>query len=236
MAIEDVLTRISAIQARFGVTGNIGTSEFEGLLSDAARHGGLSPIDPADAAVLDEETVASAGSDATSGSTRDAADESVGDQAASGQGTSEGSVGDQAASGQGTSEGSVGGQAASGQGTSEGSVADQAASGQAVSAPAASEATPEQAAPVGAPAATDVVSILDGLGVSTDVRSGEELEALAAASAPALTTAAALGATGSSSLLDLVNDQLGAEGGTALLASMIAQQQAGAGIVRATGS
>lgn len=40
MAIDEVLSRISAIQARFGFSVG-GTAEFDGLVSDAARHAGL---------------------------------------------------------------------------------------------------------------------------------------------------------------------------------------------------
>lgn len=199
MAIEDVLTRISTIQARFGVNGNVGTSEFEGLLSDAARHGGLSPTDAVDEAAADEVSTASAAAEVTSDSSTDASTRDTADRA--------------------TTEPSAAGQSTTAQVTAEVITAEQTTS-----------------EPPAAPEDAGVVSILGDLGVSTDARSGEALEALSAATAPTLTTAAALGATGSSSLLDLLNGQLGAEEGTAMLASIIAQQQAGAGIVRATGS
>jgi hypothetical protein len=61
VAIEDALTRISAIQARFGTVLG-GQALFQGVASDAARHAGLGRdetpvVDPAGAAA---GTVASA--------------------------------------------------------------------------------------------------------------------------------------------------------------------------------
>lgn len=183
MAIEEVLSRISSIQARFGVGGGaVGSSEFEGVLSDAARHAGISPTDR-----VDETTDAVATAGTTEADTPSAGTASTDTPSAGTASTDTATV------------------------------------------DTAEPAAPQVTAPAGS-----VVSILDELGVSTDVASGEALEALSAATAPALTTAAALGATGSTSLLDALNDELGAEAGQAMMATIIAQQQAGAGILRAT--
>ena len=207
MAIEDVLTRISAIQARFGVGGGvIGSSEFDGLLSDAARHAGITPNDRLDGSATTEIATAGAATGATVSGT--AARETP------------------------TSESTTAGSETPGSAT-PGSTTD----GSATPA-AASDGPAEQGDAVGTtePATSDVVAVLDELGVPTDGPSGEALEALSVAAAPALTTAVALGRTDSSSLLETLGAQVGAEEGTAMLASIIAQQQAGAGIIRATGS
>lgn len=189
MAIEDVLARISSIQARFGLTG-FGTAEFQGLLSDAARHAGVSPQDRVD------EAGAATVSLATGDSTAEVGTGSAGRATESGT--------------------------------------DDAPSGSADG--------PDDLVP----AADDfVVGVLEDLGVPAEVAagglvSGEAFESLTAAGDPAAAAASLLGGAGSTSVLDLIGAGPAGTGAsaeeTALLASVIAQQQAAAGIVRNGGS